>query len=163
MRVLLPNVDFYLDIYCKNSAPTSKYYAICSHFARRSRRMIVLVYNAFLCSSGIAFLTGAFDVWRSHGSSQIMQIYVPGVDVFSSLPCIVLLTLLNSAVFVLAVICFAPVDMFFFLVFGNVPLVAAIVHNQMDELTARLRSGEHTAAVKQYFLHFIGIHHKHKE
>lgn len=129
--------------------------------------MMMLGYSFYSVNYFNFFLGGLYDVWTSNGNSQIVQLYIPGVHSYSRFG-YVLLTIINSAALALGGICISPPDMLFYLVFVNVPLVAAIVRRQMDELTALLRTqrcvvGGDITIVKRHFLHYISIYHKYNE
>lgn len=160
-------MEFFDDIYRKNSSPTSKYYAVCCRSARLSRYMMVLGYTSYGILYTLFFMVGAYDLWRTNGESQIIHIYIPRVHVTSPVG-IAVLSILNTVTLVAAGFCVSPQDMFFILVFGNVPLVPAIVRTQMDELTALLKSKRpHSTGgatfVRRNFMHFIRVHHKYNE
>lgn len=115
----------------------------------------------------VFFAVGAYDMWNTNGAKQIMNIYIPGVYVSSTVG-IVLLAIFNTLAMVNAGMCVSPQDMLFFLVFGNVPLLSAIVRIQMEELTQMLRfkrshAGSDAIFIMRYLMHYIGIHHQYNE
>lgn len=163
LRVLLPNLEFFADIYRKNSDPRSKYYAICSSFAKRSRKIMLYGYIAYSSLFVVFFFVGAYDMWRTNMKLQLTNIYVPGISEYSTTGSLLLL-IPNFVMIVLGSVCVSPQDLLFFLIFSNVPLVTAIMRGQMNELTLLLRSPSgDVALVKQHFLHYIGVHHKYNE
>lgn len=167
LRVLLPNLKFFDDIYRKNSSPSSAYYVICSRFARRSRNIIFYSYTLNVSLYGVLFIGGAFDMWRHNGKTQILHLYIPGVYVYSSLSN-VFLTILNTLALAMVAVCAIPLDMLYFLVFSNVSLAPAIARLQMEEMTALLRTRRPLFTgdvhfIKRHFLHYIRVHHKYNE
>lgn len=156
-----------LHIYRKSSTPTSQYYEICSRFGQLSRRIMWLGYGLYMFLYVLFFIVGAYDMWRSNGESQIVHLYIPGIYVYSPIAngC---LAILNTSLLTMCAIIVSPQDVLFYLVFGNVPLVTAIVRRQMNEVTELLkskrpRSSGDVAFVKRHFMHYIGIHHKYNE
>lgn len=165
LRALRPNLEFFADIYRNNSESSSKYYAVCCRFARRSRRIILYAFSFYMYLYVVATMTALYDLWRSNGTENLVHLYIPGYYV-SSWYEVTLLTILNFMVVLLTFCCIPPVDLFFYLVFGNVPLVAAIVRSQMDEFSALFRSNrvEHDIIfVKRHFLAHIRIHHEYNQ
>lgn len=167
LRALIPNMDFIADIYRKNSVSSSKYYAICKRFARRSRQVMVYAYGLYSIGYIMFYMVAAYDMWRSNGVTQIAHIYIPHVHVYSTIG-LVFLFIINSSVVAFCVLSVPPLDLLFFLIFGNVPLVSAIMRQQMDELTELLRLKRPRLScdirfIKRHFLHYIRIHHKYNE
>lgn len=167
LKVLSSNLEFYLNIYRKNLTSAGKYYAICKRYARRSRQIMLLAYFSYLLVYGTIFVGGICDMCLNNDGSQVVHLYIPGVYDLSPFGNI-LLMIPNLMIVVMATLCMTPQDMLFYLVFGNVSLVAAIVQSQMEELTVLLRSkqpqyGGDVTFVKHHFLHYIDVHYKYNE
>lgn len=163
LRVLLPTIDFFADIYEKNSTLDADHYDICTRFGRRSRKSVKLGYLGYVTVFVLLYTTGAIETWRSGGQAMMVHLYVPGIHDYSAYG-IAFLIFLNTMEMTFACISTAPTDVLFFCTFGNVPMLSAIVQNLVNEMNAllhlRRRFDEIETKIRHRFVHYIGIHQK---
>lgn len=162
LRILIPTLHFFTGIYRDNSLPTSEYYAISRQFGHLSRLIMAFGYVSYLSMFGMFLLGGVFDFCRTGFKSQILHIYIPGIYHYSAAGT-TLLAILNTLTLIWCGMLVSPPDMLFYLSFGNVPMVSAIIHQQMKALSARLRLDKGDPKIRERFLQYVGIHHKYNE
>lgn len=100
-------------------------------------------------------------------SMTIVHVYVPGVYKLPSL-LFGVLELINALHVLLLMIVVQPMDLLFFAMFTNVPMIATIMKMQMREMTGVLRKYKKPESVnrmeiKRRLLEFVAIHHKYNE
>lgn len=170
LRDALPTLEFFADIYRQNSNPNDAYYSICQRYAHFTYKLVQIGHIGFLSSPIMAALLGCYQCWQSHGQSQIHHVYFPGIRADESMYLIGSLTVVNIVLTVLIALCIAPPDILFFLTFGNVPVVPAILRQIVDEVNVWLRqhrpidrSTADVVFIKRRFLQFVAIHQKYNE
>lgn len=167
LRHLMPTLNFFSDIYEQNSQPTDKYYDICQRYARLSRMCVQIGHIVFVGSVVLIILAGGIEQWRSHGKTQIIFVYIPGIYADST-HMLIILTLINLVMIIHAIPSMQPTDLLFFFTFSNVPMVPVIIHQLMAESNALLNvrspnRAKNVAIVKDRCLQFVRIHQQYNE
>lgn len=166
LRDLMPTLQFFADIYEKNSSPTNRYYTICERYVQISRKIMLRGHWAYVVLYTMFFLSGLSECLRSSGRMQILHIYFPGIFA-DSLVMIVPLAMWNTMCLIQAAFLVPAPDMLFYFAFGSVPIVPAIVRHLMNELNNLLRhyqpNSDDVVFIRKQLAHYIGIHLKYNE
>jgi hypothetical protein len=130
--------EFIADIYTKNSQSTSKYYGICQKFARISKWTIQVGLAVYVVIIATVTLSGSIESVLTGVYKPTLYIYFPMIREYSTVMTIVSFVF-NHATAVACIFAVSPGDMFFFLVFANMPMIPSIIKGQLEELTETLQ------------------------
>jgi hypothetical protein len=164
LQHLLPTIEFIADIYEKNAQPT-QYYGICQKFARISRLTIKFGLGLYLIVLLIAALSGSIETMFTGFYKPTMCIYYPGIHEYST-GMIVLSFIFNHVMAVLDIILITPADMFFFILFANMPMVPLVIKGHLDELERLLEQKWNVVnaiAIKPRILQLIQMQRQYNE
>lgn len=168
LMTLLPMVEFFADFYRNNSSPADRYYAICTRFAKISWRIVVTATAAIECIWGSFLLMALLECLRRGEMVPVLLSFIPGV--YELLPIgNIFVHLFNYAELLSLMILEPACDLLFFVLFGNIPMVPAILQQQMQELSTILLAtmvpdaDVDVAEIKRRFLHFVDIHRCYNE
>jgi hypothetical protein len=162
---LYPTIEFIADIYEKNSQPTSQYYEICQQFARISKLVVKVSLSIYIVTLTVTALLGTCETLLTGNYKPTMVIYFPGIHEYSTQMMVVSLTV-NHLMVVVSLLSIPPGDIFFFILFANMPMVPAVIKGHFDELTRKL---EHTGKVvnvmevKRRIVQYIGMQRRYNE
>lgn len=153
LQQLNPIINFFDDIYAKNSLPSDKHYAICKRYASITTMTIKVGIVLYSMTSVMITLSGNFE-WVATGYFRpAMYIYLPHIHEYSRHAYMWLM----AYNYVMAVACFLlipPGDMLFFIVFANVPMAPAVMQGQLEEFEVALDRGRNDE-VRTRMLQFI--------
>lgn len=147
----MPIIEFFRDIYRKNSNVESTHYDTCKKYSRISNLTVnigLLCYSAWVT---VITLSGALECILTGVLKPFMKIYFPGYyEGQYSTGVFIILLLFNVSMSLISYVTTPTGDMLFFAIFANVPMVPSIIQGQLDELTAVLENKQATIKEVKY-------------
>lgn len=157
----MPIIEFFKDIYRKNSSTNAKYYAVCKRYSRISKLTVqigMLCYSAWVT---VITLSGALECLLTGVLKPFMKIYFPGVyEGEYSTGFFILLLMFNVSMSLISYVTTPTGDMLFFAIFANVPMVPHIIQGQLDELAEVLEKKQPTLKEIKYRMYQYLVMHK---
>lgn len=159
LRRMMKLIEFFGDIYRKNNDPCSTYYNTCKHYARTTELTIKIAGSGYFGIVIILSLSGVFEsvirgVWK-----QPMIIYFPGIYEYSTIQ-FALLIAFNVIMIVVCFVTLPVVDMLFFLMFANVPMVPTIIKQHLNSLDEGIENSRFSPREIKHRLVLYHLMHK---
>lgn len=161
---MLPIIEFITDIYEKNSDASSHYYGICQRFARISKLICTVGFGLYLATLLVTALPGTCKLLLTGDYEPTMLIHFPGVYEYTG-GMLVASLIFNHFMVVICLLTIPPGDMFFFIVFANMPMVPAVVQGHLDQLTKILEQqrDRNRLEIKRRMVQYIQMQRRYNE
>lgn len=118
----------------------------------------------YLTTLLVTALPGTCELLLRGDYKPTMLIYFPGVREYSGGMLIASL-IFNHFMVVICLLTIPPGDMFFFIVFANMPLVPAVIKEHLDQLTKILeqKRDENRLEIKRRMVQYIQMQRRYNE
>lgn len=149
-------------IYEENSRSMDKYYSICNATAKQTELIVLVIPKAFMFFMSLLAICGILDAVLFDYRQPLAHLYLPGIYVYDDW-LFVLVTAYNICVLAIGYLMLLSADLLFFVVTANASITPAIVLQNMNELSVKLRNSERREEndeIHQMFSDYIAMHQK---